>query len=501
MSKSGELFDSALTVLPDMHRDETLYSWCARYHALTANRLAMDTALQLFGPPVSGVIHDFPSHLGSFVVRTGGRFGDVSTLAMKHTLLGFYAPFKQDQVVARSIEAMTGLSAARIKFSLGLPSSRVSAVHPLKACAVCADEDQTHLGHAFWHMEHQWPSVWICHRHRCWLRHSIAKLKGVLGQQWLLPNTVAGEHWRDVGRGADARPALERMQAITRGLVAQEALWFDRNLLRLTYLAGVKRMGLMRPKGNIRLREVRDSFLYCVRGIETVPGFQFVQGVYEENGGFLGELLRAVRGDKHPAKHILLMAFLFNDCEDFLHTYRSMSLAPASEPTIRVGRARASDPRRQELALLLKPSGPTITQVARNIGLDLDTAIYWAKLDGVFYRRRPRAIRPQNMGSLIAGLLAGAGPDELAQTVGVPRRSVTNFIKAHPDIAAAWRTKFALRQRDYYRARMLRLIADHPHATRSELRRMRGSGYMWLYRHDRDWLGENLPSLWLTRAP
>ncbi|WP_373565290.1 TnsD family Tn7-like transposition protein [Paraburkholderia bryophila] len=129
------------------------------------------------------------------------------------------------------------------------------------------------------------------------------------------------------------------------------------------------------------------------------------------------------------------------------------------------------------------------------------TAIYWAKLDGVFYRRRPRAIHPQNMGSLIAGLLAGAGPDELAQTVGVPRRSVTNFIKAHPDIAAAWRTKFALRQRDYYRARMLRLIADHPHATRSELRRMRGSGYMWLYRHDRDWLGENLPSLWLTRAP
>lgn len=132
--RSGDLFDSHLSILPALLPTETLYSWCARYHRLTGNRIAADTSQQLFGTPNAGRLHDLTSHLAEFVDRTNGRFGDIESLAMRHTLLGFYAPFKPAALVQQACEAMSGPSVARLKFRLGLQASRVGALHPLKAC-------------------------------------------------------------------------------------------------------------------------------------------------------------------------------------------------------------------------------------------------------------------------------------------------------------------------------------------------------------------------------
>ena len=151
--------------LPSWLPGETLYSLCSRYHHLSGNRLAADTCLQLFTAQDAGFLHDFPSHLESFVARTQGVLGSVDVLARRHTLLGFYTPFRRERDVTEAISVMASDSVQDLKFRLGLPSSRVGADHPLKGCPACIESDRRTEGVSYWHLEHQWPSVWVCREH------------------------------------------------------------------------------------------------------------------------------------------------------------------------------------------------------------------------------------------------------------------------------------------------------------------------------------------------
>lgn len=495
--RSGDLFDSHLSILPALLPTETLYSWCARYHRLTGNRIAADSSQQLFGTPNAGRLHDLTSHLAEFVDRTNGRFGDIESLAMRHTLLGFYAPFKPAALVQQACEAMAGPSVARLKFRLGLQASRVGALHPLKACPDCLAEEMGKPGFPTWHLEHQWPSVWICRRHGSWLQQSTVKTKGVLHQQWLLPDDVSHEHWQRVSETVhSSRPLLQRMAEMTADLLAAGPPQFDSDLLRFTYLAGVKRIGLLGVKGAVRLREVSEYFLDRTKGLEFLQGFEFLERVHDADGGFVGGLLRSGRGHKHPVKHMLLMATLFENWADFWDTYNAISADTASRAEGFVTRIWPDDPRRKEFAQLMKTPGSTVTDVARRLGVVFPTALYWAKKDGIPYRPRPRAIQPEMEEPLKQALLRGTMLIEVARQIGVPSNAVSDFLKSHAEIRRRWEVASSQHTRDIYRARLRQAIADHPEATRTQLRVKPGSGYKWLYQHDRDWLIANLPSLW-----
>lgn len=494
---SGELFDSRLTVLPVMLPSETLYSWCARYHRLTGNRLAADTSQQLFGTPNAGRLHDLTSHLAAFVDRTHERFGTVESLAMVHTLLGFYAPFKPADLIQQACNTMAGPSVARLKFQLGLQASRVGATHPLKACPECMADEVRKSGFAVWHLEHQWPSVWICRRHGKWLQQSTIKTKCFLNQQWLLPDDVPTERWLRVSeRMSPSRPLLQRMVEMTIDLLASSPPPFDSTLLRFTYLAGVKGKGMLRVKGAVQLREMSEHFLAQAKGLELLPGFEFVERVHDADGGFVGGLLRTGRSHKHPVKHLLLMAALFENWADFNKTYNAMAADQKSSPQKPVSRIWPDDPRRREFAKRMRAPGSTVSDVARKIGVDLPMALYWARKDRVPYRSRPRAIRPEMEKSLVEALLQGTTLRKAAEQIGVPSSAVSNFLNSHPETRELWESARSQHTRDAYRARLRQAIANHPGITRTQLRILSGSGYKWLYQHDREWLMVNLPSLW-----
>lgn len=498
---SGELFDSRLTVLPAMLPSETLYSWCARYHRLTGNRLAADTSQQLFGTSNAGSLHDLPSRLAAFVERTHERFGTVESLAMAHTLLGFYVPFKPPDLIRQICKTMAGPSVARLKFQLGLQASRVGATHPLKACPECMADEVRKSGFAVWHLEHQWPSVWICRRHGRRLQQSTIKTKSILNQQWLLPDDVPRERWLRVSeRVSPSRPLLQRMAEMTVDMLVSSPSPFDSALLRFTYLTGVKRKGMLRVKGAVQLGKVSDYFLAQAKGLELLPGLEFVERVHDADGGFVGGLLRIGRGHKHPVKHLLLMAALFESWADFNKAYGAMAADQKSSPQKPVSRIWPDDPRRREFAKLMNTPGSTVSDVARQIGVDLPVALYWARKDRIPYRSRPRAIRPEMEKSLVEALLQGTTLREAAEQIGVPSSAVSNFLNSHPEIRERWESARSQHTRDAYRARFRQTIVSHPGVTRSQLRAMPGSGYKWLYQHDREWLQANLPSLWANQG-
>jgi len=140
---------------------ETLFSLVSRHHFFWGNPLSARTCEQVFGHRRAGSQHDLPSRLSHFVIRTGVSFGNVEKIATGHTLLAYYAAFVSAGKLENAIACMAGDSVAHLQLRLGILTSRFRANHPLKACAACMAEDRAAFGWAYWHVDHQYPGVWI----------------------------------------------------------------------------------------------------------------------------------------------------------------------------------------------------------------------------------------------------------------------------------------------------------------------------------------------------
>lgn len=312
------------TFLPRILDDETLYSWCCRYHRLSGNERAIDTSLQLFASQTAGLMHDFPGCLEEFVDRTNGRFGDVRTIAYSHTLFGFYAKFLTAELAEELVLEMKKGRVTRLKFRLGLPSSRIGAGHPLKACPACMEEDEINSKISYWHLAHQIPGRWLCPIHAVPLRESSIKTRTAQRLQWILPGDVLTDQWHfHENISADTRLALEKAGGLIDHLEADESLLLDKKYLRSAYLAKLKQIGWLTESRFVRMKPLRKAFILYAEGLKSISEYHFVSSVQRDDGGCLGTLLRSPRRRVHPIKHLTFIAFLFNDWSDFLEFYRS----------------------------------------------------------------------------------------------------------------------------------------------------------------------------------
>jgi len=377
----------ALSFLQGFFPDETLYSLCARFHYMSANRLASTTSHQLFGVPDAAMLHDFPAHLSSFVAPTDGLLGDVENLSYDRTLLRFYVPYQPAKTIKAGLEAMAGEGINRLKFRLGLPSSRIGAAHPLKACAKCIREDLNTFGCAYWHLLHQHPAVWICPEHHELLMRSTGKPRTQNKLQWVLPHTLYDYEWKCLpARLHHQSLLLIRLCRFASGILALAAAELDPYFLRQCYLQGAKQAGWLTRSGNVRFRSVRDEFLTQAAVLIDIPEFRFVNSVNGSSGGFLAKLLRNPRSHLHPVKHFLLKTLLFEDWVDFWDCYTknaevSYNHAVQSSTSSRV------DPRVDAFFILIAAGQKSLAQVARDLDLPYDVARYWLRRAGIVYAR------------------------------------------------------------------------------------------------------------------
>jgi len=152
-------------ILPLLLAGQTLYSWCGRAHQLNCSTSALQTSYRLFGTPYAALCHDFPANLWTLTQRTRGQLGHPRELALRHTLLGYFLPTIDDMEAEETIRLITEGSIPSLKMRLGITASRVGGYHPLKLCPDCASEEHERLGYSYWHIEHQFPSSFVCLNH------------------------------------------------------------------------------------------------------------------------------------------------------------------------------------------------------------------------------------------------------------------------------------------------------------------------------------------------
>ncbi len=492
---SNEMFAAYPAFLPLLTEGETLFSWAARYHRLSGNSLARQSSIQLFGDWRAGLRYDFPSHLDQFVKITQGQIGDAEKLAYERTLLGFFAPFQHAVGAGNVLALMRGSSVEKVKSALGLLPSRLGAFFPLKSCQDCINDDLKKYFVSRWHMEHQWPSVWICRKHRRILQALKREYQPKDLRRWWLPEDLTEGKWAGPTTSSPTmKIKLLWIAELSAHFAQLGRQHYDHQLLRYAYLLRAKEREWLFTDGSVKLALVRRLFLKYYRGMENIPGFEITQDVQSEHAGMLGLLMRQFDWRRHPVKHILLIAFLFETVVEFDTAYERVRQVHIKGGTDAL-QEMVCEEWKSELKRLIEVERRSISSAALAIGIPLCAAIRVGKQEGIAYQRRSRVINTEFGEEILEMIIQGFSRDEILRKTGIKKTLLKDIMARFPAIRDTWRRMDFERRRDDYRTNFLGLIDRFRGVPIKKLRTVPGNGVSWLYRNDREWLAQNLPSL------
>lgn len=499
MNSADDLFGKAtlLAWLPG----ESLFSLVSRHHYFWGHALSARTCELFFGHPRAGSQHDLPSRLSHFVARTGGCFGDVAKVAKDQTLLAYYAAFVSADELENAIACLAGDSVAHLKLRLGILTSRFRANHPLKACAACMVEDRADFGWAYWHVDHQYPGVWICQKHGQPLRESTLKATGVERFQWHLPSEAHFREWSAEKREAiqAAQAALQSLARQVLDLVSQASVRsIDISRLHEVYRTELARRQWVTHGGSFRMPEIASSFLAHVEPLRVLPELEALPATVAEAVTQLGRLLRPPRSGTHPLRHLVMINWLFGSAETFWVAYSSALDPPVTVPrdgfpSVGQPDMGRNDPRREQLIGLLSEQKQSFRAAAKAIGIDVGTAMAWAAHAGLIVPRRPKKLTGALRQQTILELQNGADKTVVATNANVSVVSITKLLLSEVGLHAAWCQSRAKRAQTSAREAWLKLLETHAGLGIKFMRAVDPAAYAWLYRNDRAWLDDHKP--------
>jgi len=483
---AAELF--AASCAPAILPDETVYSWCARFHRLNGGGGAQATSQLLFGHFTAGLRHDFPFHLAHFQNITRGRFGTLSDLLMRGTLYGFHAPFLPADVkddVRRYL--LYGGRSGELHRTLGLSRSGLGLINPLKFCADCVTEQQSQHGCAWWMASHQPPSSFSCRVHYQWLRVADTLLRLGLKDEYCLPEALASVSVANGLHASSSRCSpLTRLGEWGNYIRQQDSLQFAGELLRQSYRLQAKSRGWVTFDGDVRSQKLRDAFLSYYGDILQLFPKEFLGDLAGVKGGFLATLLRKSPSRHHPMKHLLLLSFLFETPEDFMAVYATVTAVQASGGDLAVQLLL-----RDKAALLVRlvTGGQSINHAAATIGVRPNIAYRHMDMQDIPGKGRCRLIVGTAKEKIISNMLhSGCFHNEIAQVAGVSLSFIKTYLATRPELKTEWSLANPIYQRDIRRQRLADTLRRHPGWKISAIQRVRGNGFQWLHEHDNAWL-------------
>lgn len=491
---SGEVWHP----FPSIHPEETLFSWIVAYGRLAAISEPREISRRLCGHPNAILRHDFPCRLDDLCQRLESHLGSAQDLIGNHTLLPFFAPFLTAQTYYAAVDAMRTGGTLHLRGLLGLSPSRMGMDAPLKACPDCIAGDLWKYRRALWYRDHQWPTAFLCPRHATTLRIASPEYHAQRQLPLLAPNDLPPDAWLppgDVVGDSSTKHCLDELDSWTRNFAAQQPNTYYGKLLREVYALGAQRRGWLALDGSIRLLALRDAFVAHYRDAMDLPGLGFVAQTGGPNGGFINQLLRQYDGLHHPARHITLAAFLFNDFEAFEDAHR------VTTERLSCQNNDIASPRTEPLKEALEriQSGESVNAVAQSIGAPTTQLIHHATKAGIPYRKRPHIVGTETENKLVTMLRRGASRAAIVRRLAIRPGFIKDYLAARPDLLRHWESRHFERQRKAYRLQFQRTLDRNPGVPMKRVRRIPGNGFQWLYNNDRDWLQAQLPTLW-TRS-
>lgn len=468
--------------------DETLFSLCSRYHRASGQRLASTTCRLLFGHPNQGCAHDFPARLNHFLAVSGDSLGSVDHIVEHRTVLPLYLRFASPNLVDATLSAAAQNSSGRLKFQLGLLTSRFRANHPLKACPYCMAEDMQAHSTPYWHREHQLPGVWVCLRHGYKLESSNLKATGVSRFHWVLPSPPQFIRGPATAEVAGSTVKLARMVV---ELIGRPNLQLSTPTLGAAFRAALAEKGFLTgPKQRLKHVAAGNAYASFVGPLLNLEQMDGLPSSADEASAEIARQIAPERSGIHPLRRLTLAAWLFDDLNTLLACVDRVTAPMAPEVTdVATQAPLPGNPRRANFFKLLA-TGLSTSAASSAAGIDTTTGMVWAASTGLTTPRRPKVLKGDRRASLIKLLRKGVSKSDAARHGKVSVQTVTTLLRTEVGLHEAWRLAEFENTRRRHRRIWQRVITKNPLSGVKAARMAEPATYAWLYRNDRDWLNE-----------
>lgn len=480
------------SMLPVLHENQTLYSWCGLTHALNGGTCVRTTSTRLFGAPYAALSHDFPSRLITLEHSTGGGLGCTRDVALRNTLLGYYLAIVHQPEAEQIIGLLRTGTIRHLKMLLGITASRVGGHHPLKGCERCFADDEASRGWAYWHIEHQLPSAFVCTTHHSPLFIAWDPVTPVHRRHWLLPRHNHLYTRTEIPVLSDiAMRRLLRLASDSEQLMRLPPAALEPEQLTRGYQHILQESGLATKNGNLRTARLVSLVKGRYRGLEDLPGLAPLRAIDDEWPGLAASLSRRVPRSGHPLKHLLLIGAISDSWPQFIEacTPRTKAMerkTPAPTPEFTLAN------RLDRFKELVTAHGKSVSAAAHSLGVSRTTGALWAKKLKIAYTSRGRPVAKGTIAKIRRLLGRGESISSIAAATGVSMITVYRIVGTDPAISKK-RTEDAfsghrLMARRNFSA-VSRTQSDQP---LKYIRSIPGNSYMWLYRNDHEWLTREL---------
>nr|WP_278246163.1 TnsD family transposase [Ruminiclostridium cellobioparum] len=502
-----------MSFFPPPYPDELLYSIIARYYVRSGNTSPKMTIEELFNSRTATAVVDMPCNINALYFN----LPEVSKIQpekmiMSNTLFSYYAAFLPQRRVDLVMNSMMSDYGGDIHTRTGIMASNVSAPVFLRYCPECIVNDKVVYGEFYWHRVHQIPGVLVCPIHYVQLQDSSITVHGMNRHEFFAAN----------GYNCRVKPAVISINNVQDMLVtiAKDIAWLMDNYqvvrqtkgiengFRYKYISILKEKGFATANGRVYQEELIQAFR-CFYGDAFLSKVQC--DVKEINDNWLSSIVRKHRKAFHPLRHLLIIRFLTGNINDFFeqkHTY-----APFGKGPWPCMNAAACHYRRLVVKNL---------KVEYSSDLKKPVGTFTCSCGFIYSRSGPdeyeqdiyKIGRTKQFGPLWENELRELvetdklGLRHVARILNVDTNTVKRYVKLL-SLKAACKTDTSKAEpnvshdssignenttaRGCYRAKWLELKYNHPEASKTQLRNMNKATYIWLYRHDRDWLNQNSP--------
>lgn len=507
----------------DPYPDELLFSVCSRYHERTGYRSRECTGRDLFAAVRAIVAVGLPCKLDKLAeaLPHGHRYTSDQFID-ENTLLPFYGPFVPPERLPLLRKDMRGGSGGAIYGRLGVLTSKIDAEF-LRFCPACVESDREQFGETYWHRIHNVPGVEVCPAHLVWLENSevyVRRRGGNKDHFVTAEQSVRRVSAHPIGNGERQDRARLRIAEDAAWLLRTCGITADPTLHRERYIGLLFDRGISTYRGVVNTPELINS-------LTAHYSYEFLHGIGCGTGGRYNWIHRLVHNTgraQHPLQHLLLMQFLGFTAERFFRLpAQRLPFGEGPWPCLN----RASDHYRQNLIAQYeltftqkgrKPRGifrcccgfayyrvgPDRSAEAR---FEMSGCIAFGEVWGRALRQMHEeggytneelaarlGVRPEIMRAKIAGLRLTATSEEAA----TERYDETTKIRAK---IGRPKTVVDPTLLESNRKILSDEIAANPDLGRQGVYERVKTTFIWLRRHDREWLEAHLPARRTPKGP
>lgn len=454
---------------------ESVYGLVVNYHVGRAHHSWRQTNLELFGRTHVRLHPVLPSCLNVLAKHFGLNPVHLLNTATGYPLYALSLGEKSSEL-ANSLCSSNGkiMSSKSCQAAFSLPFDKV-----FKYCQSCVDSSYEQHGKLLWLTVHQLYGVSYCSKHGEILK-ALHAGEGGINRRYELP--------RDGGfiLNAHNEKALYLSAFISK---LHHFLGQNNSLRNLDeyYKEWLHRKEFMTSGGKVRLKPLTKELVLFWRPLFESPSVVVPLELSRFN--YISTIVHC-RRPVHYLKHVLFMAYLARGPEQFF------SEKPVVKSSLPNSPSEITSKTSKVIALL--KDGISMRRISHETGVSIGSIKQLALRNNFPINKRRKTLTEDIERDIWRKAFRGFHRADIAGYHNISVAAVEQIIQSHLSLSD-WRHHLLMCQRKHaHRNNLLNLMDAHPLASRNELKKM-SSSYLWLYKHDREWLYERLPAAKTSR--